>query len=32
MCAEYKVSSVEIKKISNRFEQKEPKEHQVQVK
>ena len=32
MCAEYKVSSVEIKKISNRFEQNEPKEHQVQVK
>ena len=31
MCAEYKVSSVEVKKISNRFEPKE-KEHQVQVK
>ena len=35
MCAEYKVSSVEIKKISNRFEPKEKEkenEYQVQVK
>lgn len=33
MCAEYKVSSVDVKKISNRFEPKEKeKEHQVQVK
>ena len=37
MCAEYKVSSVEIKKISNRFEPKEKekeneKKYQVQVK
>ncbi len=35
MCAEYKVSSVEVKKISNRFEPKEKEkenEYQVQVK
>ena len=33
MCAEYKVSSVEIKKISNRFEPKEKEnKYQVQVK
>jgi formate dehydrogenase major subunit len=31
MCAEYKVSAVEVRKISNRFEAKE-NEHRVEVK
>jgi formate dehydrogenase major subunit len=32
MCAEYKVSSVEVQKISNQFKTEiEPKENQVEV-